>query len=168
MPFLPVSANALFPPSLMDTVFKLWFRKGLKRVKDLFKHGVFMAFQQLVREYSIPSTHLLRYWQVHAFVRKHFPSFPSLPPNDWKEEFLSADPDQRGGVSRIYETIQIIASPSLDNIREGWEGELGSTISDDSWQRAIKRIHSSSICSRHGFLQLKVLHRLHLSGSRLA
>ncbi len=137
-------------------------------MKDLFKHGVFMSFEQLVREYNIPSTHLLRYWQVRTFVRKHFPSFLSLPPNDWMGEWLGADPDQRGGVSRIYENIQMIASPSLNNIRAWWEEELGFEVSDDSWQRAIKRVHSSSICIRRGLLKFKVLHRLHLSKSRLA
>ena len=79
MPSLPISANALFPPSLMDTAFKLWFRNGLKRVKDLFKDGVFMSFEQLVSEYNIPSSHSFRYWQVRAFVRKHFPSCTIIP-----------------------------------------------------------------------------------------
>lgn len=168
MSSLPISANALFPPSLMDTAFKLWFRNGLKRVKDLFKDGVFMSFEQLVSEYNIPRSHSLRYFQVRAFVRKHFPSFPSLSPNDWIDECLSGDPDQRGGVSRLYESIQLIASPSLNNIRAAWEEELGFEVSDDSWQSAIRRIHSSSICIRHGLLQFKVLHRLHLSKTKLA
>ena len=85
MPSLPISTNALFPPSLMDTAFKLRFRNGLKRVKDLFKDGVFMSFEQLVNEYNIPSSHYFRYLQVRVFVWKHFPSFPLLSPNDWMD-----------------------------------------------------------------------------------
>lgn len=168
MPSLPISANALFPPSLMDTAFKLWFGKGLKRVKDLFKDGVFMSFEQLVNEYNIPSSHYFRYQQVRVFVRKHFPSFPLTSPNDWMDEWLEQDLNQRGGVSRVYEDIQMIASPSLNHIRARWEEDLGSEMSDASWQSAIKRIHSTSMCIRHGLLQFKVLHRLYLSRSRLA
>lgn len=136
-------------------------------MKDLFKDGVFMSFEQLVNEYNIPSSHYFRYQQVRAFVRKHFPAFPLLLSNDWIDEWMEGDLNQRG-VSRLYEDIQMIASPSLSHIRAGWEGELGFEMSDVSWQSAIKRIHSTSICIRHGLLQFKVLHRLHLSRSKLA
>lgn len=91
-----------------------------------------------------------------------------LSSNNWIEEWLEGDLNQRGGVSRLYEDIQMIASPSLSHIRTGWEGELGFGLSDISWQSAIKRIHSTSICIRCGLLQFKVLHRLHLSRSKLA
>lgn len=125
MPSHPISANALFPPSLMDTAFKLWFQNGLKQVKDLFKDGVFMSFEQLVNEYNIPVRTI-------------------------------------SGISRC------LFVRKLSHIRAGWEEELGFEVSDISWQSAIKRIHSTSICIRHGLLQFKVLHRLSLSRSRLA
>lgn len=57
MPSLPITVNALFPPSVMDTAFKSWFRSGLKRVMDLFNDGVFMSFERLVNEYNIPGSH---------------------------------------------------------------------------------------------------------------
>ena len=36
------------------------------------------------------------------------------------------------------------------------------------WQAAIERVHKSSLCVRHGLIQFKVLHRLHLCRSKLA
>lgn len=48
LPSLPVVANALFSTSLMDVAFKIWFKNGLKQVKDLFKDGVFMYFKKSV------------------------------------------------------------------------------------------------------------------------
>lgn len=33
---LPIVSNGLFPPSMMDSAFKLWFRRGLRCVRDLF------------------------------------------------------------------------------------------------------------------------------------
>lgn len=77
------------------------------------------------------------------------------------------DSSLRGMVSIVYENIQRIASPSLNRIKRQWE-ELGTEISDSAWQWAIKLVHSSSACIRHGLLQFKVLHRLHLSRSKLA
>ena len=41
-------------------------------------------------------------------------------------------------------------------------------ISDEIWQRAIRRVHTSSICVRHGLLQFKVLNRLHLCKAKMA
>ena len=67
-------ANVLFP-SLMDAAFKVGFRNGLSLVKDLFKSGVFMSFEQY------PRSHFFRHLQVRAFVGKHLSFFPLLLPN---------------------------------------------------------------------------------------
>lgn len=40
---------------------------------------------------------------------------------------------------------------------------LGVTITDNQWSKAQRHVHSTSVCVRHGLLQFKVLHRLHLS-----
>lgn len=45
---------------------------------------------------------------------------------------------------------------------------FGSVVSEAVWQSAIKQIHSTSICVRHGLLQFKIIHRLHYSRSKLA
>ena len=165
---IPITANALFPLSLIDSVFRVWSGSGLGRVKDLFKEGVFMSFDQMVRDFNIPRSHFFRYMQIRAFVKKHFPSFPSLPRDSWVDEWLGRNPLHKGAVSRLYSDIQEIRPTSLDHIKTAWEGELGVSISDDSWQFAVEGIHSTSVCIRHGLLQFKVLHRLHLSKSRLA
>ncbi len=90
------------------------------------------------------------------------------PEGGWIDELLNMDPFRRGMVSILYEVIQRTTSPSLDHIRRQWEKELGMEISDSAWQCAIELVHSSSVCIRHGLMQFKVLHRLHLSRSKLA
>lgn len=64
--------------------------------------------------------------------------------------------------------IQMVTSPALDRLKELWDEDFANEISDSTWKLAIKRIHSTSICIQHGPLQFKVLHRRHLSKSRLA
>ena len=35
-------------------------------------------------------------------------------------------------------------------------------------KKSLKRIHTTSLCIRHGLIQIKVLHRLHYSNEKLA
>lgn len=41
-------------------------------------------------------------------------------------------------------------------------------ITENQWTKAQNRVHSSSVCIRHGLLQFKILHRLHLSKLKLS
>ena len=45
---------------------------------------------------------------------------------------------------------------------------MGASISEEDWDQAIRRIHSSSVCMRHCVIQFKVVHRLHYSKERLS
>ena len=46
--------------------------------------------------------------------------------------------------------------------------ELGVTLTDDWWQEALDRVNSTSSCARLTLIQLKVLHRSHLTKVRLS
>lgn len=168
LPSSPIAANPLFPPSMLDPAFLTWSGRGLTYVKDFFVNGTFLTFQLAVQQYSVPQTHFFRNLQVRDYVRKNFPSFPAQPDKDWIDECLHYDPSWRGSVSRLYQAIQSVSTPSLDHIKEQWQEELGREILDVNWEYVIGRIHSSSICIRHGVMQFKIVHRLHLSRARLA
>ena len=162
----PILSNVNFTPSLTDPSFKLWHRRGIKCVKDLFKEGHFMSFEQLKKDFDIPQSAFFKYLQIRSYVRKHFSL--TTPHSSWIDDCLNMDPVGRGVVSVLYDIIQRVASPSLNHLMRQWEEELGITISDRGWQTAIKLVHSSSICIRNWLLQFKVLHRLHLSANKLA
>ena len=57
---------------------------------------------------------------------------------------------------------------SLNALREAWQADLNLQITDTEWSDIFSRIHSLSIRARHGLLQFKVAHRLHLSKARIA
>ena len=59
-------------------------------------------------------------------------------------------------------------SESLDALREAWQADLNVQFTDVAWSNVFLRIHSSSICARHGLIQFKVAHRLHLSKARIS
>lgn len=67
---------------------------------------------------------------------------------------------QSAGVWCLDYKIIFRGSPSLslNHLKRQWEEELGVTISGMKWQAAIKLVHSTSICIRHGLLRFKVLH----------
>lgn len=58
---MPLSSNFLFKPSLIDTAFLTWARKGINSVGDLFVDGTFVSFDYLVNELILPKTHYFRY-----------------------------------------------------------------------------------------------------------
>uniref|UniRef100_A0AAR2IMM0 Reverse transcriptase domain-containing protein n=1 Tax=Pygocentrus nattereri TaxID=42514 RepID=A0AAR2IMM0_PYGNA len=164
----PITANALFPPSLIDSTFHVWARKGVSHVKDLFRSNSLISFEQLKSDFDIPQSNFFRYLQVRSFVKKYFsPSLTTLERN-WIDDRLSINPLDRGVVSILYENIQRVTSPTLNHIKAQWEEELGEEISEEAWQRAVQWVPSSSVCVKHGLLQFKVLHRLHFSRSKLA
>lgn len=48
------------------------------------------------------------------------------------------------------------------------ETELGEEIPEETWEVALKRVHKSSICAKHGLVMCKILHRDHWTKVRLA
>lgn len=165
---MPLTANPLFKPSLMDAAFRLWYKKGIHCVGDLFIDGVFCSFDQLVKKYNIPMLHRFRYFQVRDFIRTHFLSFPSEPPPSPLVECLKLKPHLPGCVSQIYSIIQNINCHPLHHLRTQWGEDLNTELSEETWQRVIQKIHTSSICVRHGLIQFKVVNRLHSCRAKLA
>lgn len=162
----PIQSNVHFAPSLIDPSFQRWHRKGLSCVKDLFKNGIFATFDQLIKDFNMLQSDFFRFLQIRSFVKKTFSL--TLPPKTWLDECLELCPYDKGLVSVLYNRIQGAASPSLIHFKSKWEEELDEQFADDTWQAAITRIHTSSICVRHSLIQFKILHRLHLSPSKIA
>lgn len=63
---------------------------------------------------------------------------------------------------------QLECDVSLEHLRTAWQDDLGIDIADWQWEEAQERVHSSSLCIRHGLIQFKILHRLHLSKLKLS
>lgn len=56
---------------------------------------------------------------------------------------------------------------TMDHLRSAWQDDLGGEITEEQWQTVLARIHSCSICARHGLLQFKIIHRVHWSKQKL-
>lgn len=97
-----------------------------------------------------------------------FPHFPYHPPEAEKDQLIFLYPDQKGLISTICTKIGFLNPVLTISLKDLWEQDLGTVITDNQWRSILKLVHSSSICARHGLLQCKVLHRAHLTSAKLA
>lgn len=97
-----------------------------------------------------------------------FPHFPYRPPEAEKDQLIFLYPDQKGLISTICTKIGFLNPVLTISLKDLWEQDLGTVITDNQWRSILKLVHSSSICARHGLLQCKVLHRAHLTNAKLA
>ncbi len=112
---LPITSSALFPPSLTNRAFQVWFRKGLLCLKrDFFQGSSFISFEHMIKAFNIPKSNFYRYLQVQSLVKKYFNSLSTPPPHSWIEELFDLSVSERGLISTAYCSIQRTASPSSD------------------------------------------------------
>lgn len=164
----PISTNPFFPPSLLDRTFTNWSTLGIKSFQDLYINKIFASFEQLSKKFGLPKQHLFRYFQIRSFVKNTFPQFPNAPPETALDSFLKPAPALKGMIAYLYTNIHSLRLVSLKAIKDLWELELGVDIPEDTWKIALKNVHKSSICAKHGLTQCKIIHRAHLTKVRLA
>lgn len=165
----PLSNNHTFTPSLSDFTFNHWHLKGIQSIQEMFTDKIFSTFRQLQEKFNIHNRDFFKYLQIRSYVKKRFPSFPNQPPECIMNSVLLSDPLKRGSISKIYNNLsQMDCTATLDHLKEAWQEDLAVEISGHQWTKAQDRVHSSSVCTRHGLIQFKILHRLHLSKLKLS
>ena len=164
----PIVRNHNFKPSIIDGAYSIWSRKGIVSFRDLFSEDVFMSFEQLRLKFDIPHSHHFRFLQIRNFVTSAITNFPSQPPDSLLDTILKLSPYSKGVIGTIYSLLNTFDLEPLTSLKIQWEEDLGLEISDETWNEALDRIHTSSICLRHIVIQFKVMHRLHWSKVKLA
>lgn len=164
----PIASNFAFSPSMMDNTFSQWATYGLSMFKDLYIDDVFASFQQLVDKFSLPRNNFFRYLQARSFIRNMYPQFPRLPTPTSIDLFLEPLPFGKRMISFFYDKICSLHRSSLLTIKTQWEEDLLEEISDELWESILYRVHSSSVCVEHGWIQCKILHRTHWSKVKLS
>lgn len=165
----PLTNNQAFTLSISKISFLQWNHKGLQLIKDLFIDNIFPTFQQLQQKFNLNSNDFFKYLQIRSFIKSIFPSFPGRPPESPLDKLFLFDPFKKGLITKIHNMLsQLNCNTTLEHFRDAWQKDLGVIITDSQWTKAQENVHSSSVCIRHGLLQFKVLHRLHLSKLKLS
>ncbi|KAI9999558.1 hypothetical protein NQD34_018412 [Periophthalmus magnuspinnatus] len=154
---------------LSDKTFMQWYLRGIHSIADLFINKTSATFEQLKQKFNIDYKDFFKHLQIRDLTRVALPSFPSQPQECIADRIMPRDPLKKGTISKMYQDLsQIDCMITLDHLKEAWSTDLAINITEDQWWEAQIRVHSSSVCSRHGLIQFKILHRLHLSKQRLA
>ena len=166
--FAPIWGNHTFPPASLDACFQLWHTKGIQFLFNLFSDGQFLQFSELCEAFTLHKSNFFRYLQVKHFVQKQFSSFPNIPKQNMLDQILSLPPWKKKIISILYKLINNFCPTSTEDIKKKWETDLGLNISNETWESILRRIPGSSICARHGLIQLKVVLQTHLTNAKLA
>ena len=164
----PIRMNHLFTPSTIDSAFNRWYEVGLRCFKDLYKNNVFQSFPSLCAEYNLPTNNFFRFLQIRNFVKQVYGSFPNLPNSQKWEKLLLLSPTDSGFISDSYTLISSLTVSNTQRVRNKWERELNIELTDDLWANSLHRVNSTTSCARLSLIQLKVVHRAHLSKARIA
>lgn len=114
------------------------------------------------------NTHFLLGSSSFTELSIKFPHFPICPPESPIDYFLRLDPHIKHCISTIYELIQTPNPGVPAQVKIAWVEDLGSELSKEKWENILEFVHSSSVCTRHGLLQWKSLHRIYYTSAKLA
>ncbi len=136
-------------------------------MKDLYIDNVFASFDQLKGKFDLQPSHFFRYLQVRNYTRANILKFEAYNSPGEVYSLLAKEPETKKLVSMFVNVFAAQTAPSTQHLRECWEREIGTTISDDAWCKCLSSIHTCSINSRHQLIQYKVIHGLHYSRVKL-
>lgn len=84
---------------MTDKAFLIWKDKQIVFIKHLYIDGTFASFEQVIHEFNLQPTNFFGYLQIRDFVRKHFSSFPVIPPPILIDTILQINPHLKGTIS---------------------------------------------------------------------
>ena len=164
----PLNSNHNFAPSMKCSTFQRWSDNGISRMQDLYIDGIFPTFGDICQQYCLPSSHFFAYLQIRSYIQTNTNTFPQSPDPVQMDALFSTDPTIRGVISFLYNKLSKQAEDNIDHLKTAWEEDLGIELSANQWKDAQRNVHSSSICAKHGLIQLKILHRAHLSKVKIS
>lgn len=130
--------------------------KGIRSIHNLYIKDTVASFSQLDQMYDLPNNHFFCYLQIRSFVKIHSTNFQISRQNHIST--LSVNWTQ------IVEDWYPWYMSSLMALIYAWHSDHGI---DDQWDSVLDLIHASSTSAKHSLMQLKVVHRAHLTNARL-
>lgn len=137
-----------FLPNKEDRGFNLWESKGLMRFYQMYAEKGFDSFENIERRYQLPRSHFYRYLQVRSYVNKNIKIVTLAEIHPFVREILKVI--EIGSIKNVTGQIYRILQQNegkINHIKEKWEDELKTAISEKEWEQTFKDIynHSKSI-----------------------
>lgn len=147
--------------------WKLWVRKGILILGDLYERGILKSFQDLKAQYLLPQSQFWKYLQLRHLLLQIFES-PSTPPPT--VSCLTYIRKVFGGgheASKYYSVLLIGTDKGLPSLRSAWETDLSTSFTDQEWTMILQNSKKLSRELRTRLIQFKLLHRIYWSPQRL-
>lgn len=162
--FTPIVNNPDFQPGMVDTGFEQWRANGVHRLRDLLSGNVVMTFEQMIEKYSIPRRDFFRYLQIRHYV-SHSSTLVENHESSPVEKLLFLT-DREISISLLYKAMYLKTPNRLQKLKGTWEKELNIITDDEEWKDVWRHAKSISVCNRAQAIQLKIIHRMHISPNR--
>lgn len=143
--------------------WKRWLDRGIHTVRDLYKEGIFMSFNELVQQYQLEDKgDFWKYLQIRHCIIKKFQSVRLTNPIiDYLDNPFSHK------ASTFYKNSISVISSICDHLRIIWQRDLNCEISKDLWSQIIAQNGRYVKDARGKFIQYKILHRYYWTPCRL-
>ena len=163
--FTLIVNNPDFQPVMFDVGFKQRGNNGVHRLRDLLSDNVVMTFEKMIEKYSVPRHDFFHYLQISHYIL-HSTTLIELSHERSPVEKLLFSTDKETFVSQFYKTIYSTPTVGLQKLKDTWEEELNITIGEEEWKDVWRHAGSTSVCNHTKEMQLKIIHRMHISPNR--
>lgn len=129
-----IACDPEFEPARLDGGFKQWVRRGITSFCSLISNSKFQSYESISATFGLEKQDFHRYLQVRDYYIK------KLQIKEEKEYNLISifheayeKKDNKKLVSRIYGSIQASKNHSTFSIKQKWEKESETQISEETW-----------------------------------
>ncbi len=123
-----------------------------------------MSFEQLTNSYKLGKQDFFCFLQIRHNIT-HSTTLIDHPEISAVEKILFQQ-QLKLSLSSFYRVLIGFSTTDVQGVRGVWEKELSVTIDEEKWDTIWSLAKKISICTRTRAIQLKILHRLHISPHR--
>lgn len=141
---ISIAKNIEFIPARLDKGFERWKDKGLEVLDQLFEGTVLKSFEQIKEKYGLANEDFFRFLQLRDYLKKHkeWEKICSLP-SKIEHLFISIIQGTvtKKFISYLYKALQEDLGENNLDIKEKWELEMNTVISDKQWETSFEQGH---------------------------
>lgn len=123
-----------------------------------------MSFRQVIQKYNISKQDFFRYLQVRDYIKRDTTILTNQNTSNSERQLFRLQLDSI--IRTFYCMLKESDTTNTNHLKETWERELNVQITDEQWEEAWMSAETLSVCNRLKAIQLKILHRAHISPSQ--
>ena len=123
-----------------------------------------MSFEQLTNSYKLAKQDFFHFLQTRHYII-HSTTLIDHPEISAVEKILFQQ-QLKVSLSSFYHVLNGLSTTVVQGVGGVWQRELSATIDEEKWDTIWSLAKKISICTWTRAIQLKILHRLHISPHR--